>query len=105
MIPANLIMNEFDKGVERMKAYAEQTKGTFKKFIDVGMEPVGPLAGKVPKIIPHVPFYKADGNTVVREWEEEFEDRCGNRATLIKVEFITKKGKLNETVIRVKWEK
>jgi hypothetical protein len=68
-------------------------------------EPTGPLAGKVHKVIPHVPYYMADGNRVVHEWKEEFVDRAGNKATITKVEFITKKGKLNETVIRVNWEK
>lgn len=87
-----------------MKAYNEINKGTFKKFIAEGNEPTGVLAGKVHKVIPHIPYYKADGNTVVREWEEEFEDRMGNKATITKVEFLTKKGKLNETVIRVKWK-
>lgn len=57
------------------------------------------------KIVPHIPFYKADGNAVLREWNEDFVDRVGNKAILTMVEFVTKKGKMNIATIRVKWEK
>lgn len=67
-------------------------------------EPLGPLCGKVNKIIPHVPYYLADGNTVIRKWTEPFVDRVGNKATLTKVEVLTKKGKLVGYTIQVKWE-
>lgn len=61
-------------------------------------------AGKPRKIVPIIPFYKADGCTVVREWQEEFEDRAGNKATLTKLIYRNNKGKLSEEiVIRVKW--
>lgn len=60
---------------------------------------------RIVKIIPHIPFYKADGNVVLREWTEDFVDRVGNKAILTMVEFITKKGKMNVATIRVKWEK
>jgi hypothetical protein len=58
----------------------------------------------VVKIIPHIPYYLADGNTLIKKWKEEFIDRLGNEATLTKVEFVTKKGKLNEAVIQVLWK-
>lgn len=67
-------------------------------------EPVGPLAGKVIKVVPHVPYYMADGNTVNRKWQEDFTDRVGNEAVLTLVEFTTKKGKHNTAVIQVKWK-
>lgn len=60
---------------------------------------------RIVKTIPHIPFYKAEGNVVLREWTEDFVDRVGNKAILTMVEFITKKGKMNIATIRVKWEK
>lgn len=59
---------------------------------------------RVIKIIPHIPYYLAEGNTVVRKWKELFVDRMGNKATLTKVLFRTKKNKESECVIQVKWE-
>lgn len=59
---------------------------------------------KVIKIIPHIPYYLADGNTVVKKWTEPFVDRVGNRVMLTKVEVLTKKGKLAEYIIQVRWE-
>lgn len=67
-------------------------------------EPIGPLCGKVNKIIPHVPYYLAEGNVVLGKWREPFVDRVGNKAELTKVEVITKKGKLVEFIIQVAWE-
>ena len=58
----------------------------------------------VVKITPHIPYYLADGNTLVNKWKEEYTDRLGNEATLTKVEFLTKKGKLNEAVVQVLWK-
>ena len=68
------------------------------------IEPLGPLCGKVNKITPHVPYYLADGNIVLRKWKESFVDRMGNKAELTKVLFRTKKNKESEVVIQVKWE-
>lgn len=56
------------------------------------------------KIIPHIPYYLAEGNVVQSKWKEKFVDRVGNRAELTKVEVLTKKGKLVEYIIQVKWE-
>lgn len=56
------------------------------------------------KITPHVPYYLADGNVVLKKWRESFIDRMGNKAELTKVEVVTKKGKLVEYTIMVKWE-
>lgn len=67
-------------------------------------EPLGPLCGKVNKIIPHIPYYLADGNTVLKKWRESFVDRVGNKAELTKVLFRTKKNKENEVVMQVNWE-
>ncbi len=68
------------------------------------IEPVGPLCGKLVKIIPHIPYYLAEGNVVQNKWTESFVDRVGNKAILTKVEVLTKKGKLVEYTIQVKWE-
>lgn len=67
-------------------------------------EPLGLLCGKVPKITPHIPYYLADGNVVLKKWKEPFIDRMGNKAELTKVEVLTKKGKVVEYVIQIKWE-
>jgi len=72
-------------------------------------EPFGPLCGKIKKISPHIPYYLAEGNTVVRKWTEAFVDRLGNKATLTKIEYKTKpkkgkKEKIIEAVIQVRWE-
>ena len=57
------------------------------------------------KIMPHIPYYLADGNVLIKKWKESFTDRLGNKATLTKVIFRTKKNKENEAVIQVSWEK
>lgn len=67
-------------------------------------EPIGPLCGKVFKAKPHIPYYLAEGNVVQSKWKEPFVDRVGNKAELTKVEVLTKKGKIVEYVIQVKWE-
>jgi len=67
-------------------------------------EPIGALCGKVNKIIPHTPYYLADGNVVIKKWKESFVDRMGNKAELMKVLFRTKKNKENVAVIQVNWE-
>lgn len=59
---------------------------------------------KIVKITPHIPYYLAEGNIVQNKWKEPFVDRVGNKATLTKVEVLTKKGKLAEYTIQVKWE-
>jgi hypothetical protein len=68
------------------------------------IEPLGPLCGKVIKIIPHIPYYLADGNVVLRKWKEPFVDRMGNKAELTKVLVRTRKNKESEIVIQVQWE-
>lgn len=64
----------------------------------------GILCGKVIKIKPHIPYYLAEGNVLLRKWKESFVDRVGTKAELTKVEVITKKGKLVDYTIQVKWE-
>lgn len=64
---------------------------------------------RVIKITPHIPYYLADGNIVLKKWGESFVDRMGNKAELTKVEYKTKpkkgkKEKIIEVVIQVKWE-
>lgn len=59
---------------------------------------------RIVKIIPHIPYYLAEGNIVQKKWKESFVDRVGNKAILTKVEVLTKKGKLVDYVIQVKWE-
>lgn len=59
---------------------------------------------RVVKIIPHIPYYLAEGNIVQKKWKETFIDRVGNRAILTKVKVLTKKGKIVDYVIQVKWE-
>jgi hypothetical protein len=59
---------------------------------------------RIVKIIPHIPYYLAEGNVVLKKWREPFVDRMGNKAELTKVLFRMKKNKENEVVIIVKWE-
>ena len=59
---------------------------------------------RIIKIIPHVPYYLAEGNVVQNKWREDFVDRVGNKAELTKVGVLTKKGKLVEFIIQVKWK-
>lgn len=59
---------------------------------------------RIVKIIPHIPYYLAEGNVIQKKWKEPFVDRVGNKALLTKVEVLTKKGKLVEFIIQVKWE-
>lgn len=68
------------------------------------IEPLGPLCGKVNKVVPHIPYYLSEGNVVQSKWKEPFVDRVGNKAILTKVEVLTKKGKLAEYTIQVAWE-
>ena len=51
----------------------------------------------------YLPFYCAEGNKILEAWEEPFEDRLGNKATLTIVKYLTKKGKIHEVVGQVKW--
>lgn len=59
---------------------------------------------RVVKIMPHIPYYLAEGNVVQKKWKEPFVDRVGNKAEITKVEVATRKGKLVDYVIQVKWE-
>ena len=59
---------------------------------------------RVVKIIPHIPYYLAEGNIVQNKWSEPFVDRVGNKAILTKVEVLTKKGKVVDYTIQVAWE-
>lgn len=56
------------------------------------------------KITPYIPYYLAEGNVVQSKWKEPFVDRVGNKATLTKVLVVTKKQKLVEYTIQVRWE-
>lgn len=67
-------------------------------------EPLGPICGKIVKVKPHIPYYLAEGSVVQKKWKESFVDRVGNKAELTKVEVVTRKGKLVDYVIQVKWE-
>jgi hypothetical protein len=58
---------------------------------------------KIEKVIPHIPYYMANGNKVIRTFEQPFSDRNGNEATITIVEYTDKKGKMHDAVIRVKW--
>lgn len=59
---------------------------------------------RIVKITPHIPYYLAEGNVVQSKWKESFVDRVGNKAELTKVIVVTKKGKLVDYTIQVKWE-
>lgn len=63
----------------------------------------GVLCGKARKITPHIPYYLAEGNVLLKKWKEDFQDRAGNRAVLTKVLIRTKKGQENEYTIQVEW--
>lgn len=56
-------------------------------------------------IIPYIPFYMADGNTVTERWTEEFEGTWGQKATIYKLIYRNKKGKLSDPITyRVEWK-
>lgn len=75
-----------------------------KAVLDGGSEyEEGVLCGKVRKITPHIPYYLAEGNVLLKKWKEDFQDRLGNKAVLSKVLVRTKKGQENEYVIQVEW--
>lgn len=96
---------EYEVGMKRMLEYHSKTKDMFTKAMESNSEePLGPLCGKVNKITPHIPYYLAEGNVVQKKWKEPFIDRVGNKAELTKVEVVTKKGKLVEYTIQVRWE-
>lgn len=96
---------EYEAGLKRMLEHHTKTKDMFTKAMKSNSEePLDPLCGKIVKVKPHVPYYLAEGNVVQKKWKENFVDRMGNRAILTKVEVLTKKGKLAEYVIQVKWE-
>ena len=59
---------------------------------------------RIVKIIPHIPYYLAEGNVLLRKWKEPFVDRVGNKAELTKVLVSTRKGKLVDYTIQVAWE-
>lgn len=60
---------------------------------------------KTNPIVPIVPFYSADGNTIVSRWEENFVDRNGNKSLIKLLTFKNKKGKISEPVVyQVVWE-
>lgn len=59
---------------------------------------------RIVKITPHIPYYLSEGSIVQKKWKEAFVDRVGNKAILTKVEVLTKKGKVVDYVIQVKWE-
>lgn len=56
-----------------------------------------------PRIVTYLPHYAQEGNTLLRRWEEPFEDRNGNKAILTFVEYQDKKKKVSQAVILVKW--
>lgn len=59
---------------------------------------------RVIKVTPYIPYYLAEGNVVQSKWKEPFVDRMGNKAILTKVEVLTKKQKLVEYTIQIRWE-
>lgn len=105
VIQMKMTEDQFQQGLVRILEYHFKTKEMFTKAMkNNAEEPLGPLCGKVNKIIPHVPYYLTEGNVIQKKWREPFVDRVGNKAELTKVLFRTKKGKENEVVIQVKWE-
>lgn len=56
------------------------------------------------KIVPYIPFYKQAGCKVVRDWETYFVDRNGNEAILTHIEYLDKKQKPHEVIIKVRWK-
>lgn len=96
---------KYEAGLKRMLEYHSKTKDMFTEAMKSSIEePLGPLCGKVNKTTPHIPYYLADGNILLKKWKESFVDRVGNKAELTKVLFRTKKNKENEVVIIVRWE-
>lgn len=56
------------------------------------------------RIVPFLPYYSSNGNIVLKEWQEPFEDRLGNRAILTKIVYRDKKGKISDEIVsKVRW--
>ena len=53
----------------------------------------------------YIPVPYRPGNKVLKKYEVPFVDRAGNKATVVLIDYIDKKGKLNEGyTFCVKWE-
>lgn len=53
---------------------------------------------------PFIPFFLRDGNKIIKQYEEEFVDKVGNRAIITYIDYEDKKGKVFERIVRyVKW--
>lgn len=53
---------------------------------------------------PYIPFFLRDGNKIIKQYEEEFVDKVGNRAIITYIDYEDKKGKVFERIVRyVKW--
>lgn len=56
-------------------------------------------------IVPIIPFYCRDGNIVIKRWSEDFVGKSGESATVHKLIYQNKKGKLSEHITyRVEWK-
>ncbi len=53
---------------------------------------------------PYIPFFLRDGNKIIKQYEEDFVDKVGNRAIITYIDYEDKKGKVFERIVRyVKW--
>lgn len=66
-------------------------------------EPTGKLAGKVRKIVPYTPPWKAEGTHSLWFDTVGFVDRNGNRGTVKTAYYKNKKDKDQECIVVVKW--
>lgn len=61
-------------------------------------------AGEV-KVTPHIPYFCRDGNTVIRQWTEKFDDGHGHTGVMTMILFKNKKGVYPDPVMRyIKWD-
>lgn len=56
------------------------------------------------KVTPHIPYFCREGNVIVEQWEEAFDDGHGHTGVMTMLKYKDKKGKVSEPVMRyIKW--
>ena len=56
------------------------------------------------KVTPHIPYFCRDGNTIVRQWTEKFDDGHGHTGVMTMIQFKNAKGKVSDPIMRyIKW--
>lgn len=64
----------------------------------------GLIAGEA-KITPHIPYFCREGNSIVKQWEEKFDDGHGHTGIMTMIQFKNAKGKISDPIMRyIKWD-